>query len=392
MPAPVAHLVAAKRSPIGKFLGGLTKMSATEIGSHVARALFAEAGTDLAAVDEVFIGQVLQAGAGQNPARQVALAAGLPNTISATTVNKVCGSGLQAIMFAHSVIRAGEAEVVLAGGMESMTNAPFLVRGMRTGHKFGDVPLVDSMLYDGLTNVYDQAVMGVIAEETAARAKATRTEQDAWAVQSHQRAVAAERAGHFAAERVAILGKAGAPPFNTDETVRADTSMETLGALKPVFAKDGTVTAGNASALSDGAALVLVASEAGLRRAGGTPLGRIVATATAGGPPRELFFAPIKACQQVCARAGWELGSVDLWEINEAFASQMVACLKGLELPPERVNISGGAIALGHPIGASGARVLVTLVHNLRRTGSRRGVASLCLGGGNAVALAVEAA
>lgn len=391
MSKPHTFIAAAKRSPIGKFLGGLSKLSAPQIGGQVAKAMLDEVKADRAAIGEVFIGEVLQCGAGQAPARQVALAAGLPETISCVTVNKVCGSGLQAVMFADQVIRAGDAEVVLAGGIESMSNSPFFVRGMRTGNKFGNVELIDSMLYDGLTNVYDNTVMGLIAEETAAKAGATRADQDAWSVKSHQRAATADDAGHFAAERTPIEVPREKAPFNTDETYRADASVESLGALKPAFSKDGTVTPGNASALSDGAAMVLVASEKGVSRAGGKPLARIVAHATSGGPPRDLFFAPIRAVQMACERAGWAVHTVDLIEINEAFASQMVACLKGLELSGDNVNVNGGAIALGHPIGASGTRVLVTLVHAMKQRGAKTGVASLCLGGGNAVALAVEA-
>ncbi|QOJ13560.1 MAG: acetyl-CoA C-acyltransferase [Planctomycetia bacterium] len=385
------YLVAAARSPIGHFLGGLSKLPATAIGGQVARALLERAGVLPADVDEVLIGQVLQAGCGQNPARQVALAAGLPDTITAATINKVCGSSLQAAMFADQILRVGDAEVILAGGVESMSNAPHLVRGMRSGHKFGNVEMVDCMAYDGLTNVYDGEIMGVIAEESGRRVGATRAQQDEFSLRSHQRAAAAEKAGAFDAVRVPISVPRAAEPVARDETIRHDISIEKLAALKPAFSKDGEITAGNASTISDGAAMVICASAAGLKKCRSAPLARVVAHATAGGPPRDLFFAPIAACRKACEKAGWPLRSVDLWEINEAFAAQMLACMKGLELDPEKVNVHGGAIALGHPIGASGARVLGTLMHALKRLNLKRGVASLCLGGGNAVAMAIEA-
>lgn len=385
-------VVGFKRSPIGHFMGALSKLGATQIASQVAKALLAETRIDLSAVDEVYVGHVLQAGCGQNPARQAALGAGLPDTIACATVNKVCGSGMQAIMFADMVIRAGEAGVILAGGMESMSNAPFLIRNMRAGHKFGTTELVDVMQYDGLTNVYDNGIMGVIAEETATKAGVTRAMQDEFAARSHQRAAAADKAGRFAPVRAAITVPRSDKPVELDETIRTDADTAKLAALKPAFGKDGTITAGNASTISDGAAMLLVADESACSKHGLKPLARIVAHVTAGGPPRELFFAPIKACQQVCAKAGWELSKVDLWELNEAFAAQSVCNLKALELDPEKVNVDGGAIALGHPIGASGARITGQLIGSLRARGLKRGVASACLGGGNAVAIAVEIA
>ncbi len=386
-----SYLVDGKRSPIGSLLGGLSKLSAARIGAQVAKGLLDGARVDPKAIDEVYVGHVLQAGCGQNPARQVALHAGVPDTISCTTVNKVCGSGLQAVMFADLTIRAGDADVVLAGGIESMSNAPHMVYELRRGAKFGDVKLVDAMAFDGLTNIYDNALMGVIAEETAARASVTRADQDRVAHRSHQRASAAEKAGWFNHERVAIELPKSDKPFSTEETIRHDSSLESLAKLRSAFKPDGTVTPGNASAISDGAAMTLVVSEAGLKKCGGAAMARIVAQATAGGPPRDLFFAPIAACKRVCEKAGWERGSVDLWELNEAFAAQVVACVRGLEIDEEKVNVHGGAIALGHPIGASGARVLVTLMHAMKLRKAKRGVASLCLGGGNAVALAIEA-
>lgn len=386
-----SYIVDAKRSPVGHLLGGLSKLTATAIGAQVAKGLLDGAKLDRGAVEEVFVGQVLQAGAGQNPARQVALGAGIPDTISCTTVNKVCGSGLQAAMFADLTIRAGDADVVMAGGIESMTLAPFLSRTMRAGSKFGNVELIDSMLFDGLTNIYDNEIMGVIAEETAAKAGVTRQAQDEFSYNSHRKAAAAERDGFFSHWRVPITVPNAPEPFNKDETVRADISTEKLATLRPAFRKDGTITPGNASAISDGAAMVLIASEKGLSRCGNKPLARIVAHATAGGPPRELFFAPIPAIRRVCEKAGWNLRDVDLFELNEAFAAQMLACIKGLEIDAERVNVWGGAISLGHPIGASGARILGTMAHGLKQRNAKRGIVSLCLGGGNAVAMAVEA-
>lgn len=384
------YILSPKRSPIGHFLGSLSKLRAPEIGAQVARSLLTQAKVDPAAIDEVFIGHVLQAGVGHNPARQVALGAGLPPTISATTINKVCGSSLQAVMLADMAIRAGEADLVLAGGIESMSQAPFLLRTLRTGHKFGNAQMVDCMEYDGLTDVYDNAIMGLIADETAAKAGVTRQEQDEFALRSHQRAAEADRNGTFALARVPITVPKAEAPFEKDETIRLDAALDKLAALKPVFRKDGTVTAGNASTISDGAAMLLVANERGVKKCGAAPLARIVAHTTAGVPPRELFFAPIHACKQVLEKAGWEKRQVDLWELNEAFAAQMCTDVKGLELSYDNVNVDGGAIALGHPLGASGARVLGQLVYALKRRNLKRGVASLCLGGGNAVAMAIE--
>lgn len=385
-----AYIVAGKRSPVGRFLGTISKLSAIELGTQVARALIAQAGADPGGFDEVFVGQVLQAGCGQNPARQVALGAGIKDTISCCTVNKVCGSGLQAAMFADQAIRAGDADLVLAGGIESMSQAPFLSRTMRAGNKFGHAEFVDEMLYDGLTNVYTNELMGELAEYTAEKAGLTRDDQDRWAAQSQQRAAQAWEAGRFQDEVVPIELPRGKGTFDADETYRADTTVESLAGLKPAFKKDGTVTAGNASQLSDGAAMVLVASEAGLKRCNVKPLARIVASATAGGPPRDLFFTPPVAVRMVCEKAGWALGDVDYFELNEAFASQTLAGLRALELDGQNVNVHGGAIALGHPIGASGARVLVTLLHVLKQNNARKGVTALCLGGGNSVAMAVE--
>lgn len=387
-----AYLVAGKRSAIGRYLGSLSKMSAMEIGAQVARTLIAEARADEAAINEVFVGQVLQGACGQNPARQVALGAGIHDSISSVTVNKVCGSGLQAVMFADQVIRAGDADLILAGGIECMSQAPFVIRTMRAGNKYGHAECTDMMLYDGLTNVYTGELMGELAEYTAQKADISREEQDRWALRSQQRTAQATQEGKFAEEIAPIELPRGKGTFSTDETFRADTTLEALAGLKPAFKKDGTVTAGNASQLSDGAGMLLVASAAGLKKCGAGPLARIVAHATAGGPPRELFFTPPKAAMMVCEKAGWSRDQVDIWELNEAFASQTLAGLKALELSgDDPVNVHGGAIALGHPIGASGARVLVTLLHAMKQRGAKRGVIAVCLGGGNAVAMAVEA-
>jgi acetyl-CoA C-acetyltransferase len=362
-----------------------------QLGSAVAKGLLDYAKADRGGFDEVYVGQVLQAGCGQNPARQVALGAGIDDKISCCTVNKVCGSGLQAAMFADMAIRAGDADLVLAGGIESMSQAPYVLRAMRAGSKFGNVEAVDEMQYDGLTNVYSNEAMGELAEYTAEKAGITRRQQDEWALRSQKLAAEATQGGRFKEEIIPIELPRKKGVLSADETFRADTTLEALGALKPAFKKDGTVTAGNASQLSDGAAMVLVASERGLKKCGASPMARIVATATAGAAPRELFFTPPVAVRMVCEKAGWSLNQVDVFELNEAFASQTIAGMKALELGGENVNVNGGAIALGHPIGASGARVLVTLLHVMKRRNAKRGVTAVCLGGGNAVAMAVEA-
>lgn len=388
--AATSFIVAARRSPIGRFLGGLSKLSAVQIGAQVAKAVLADAKAPPERVDDVQVGMVLQAGAGQNPARQIALAAGLPDTISCCTVNKVCGSGLQTVMYADQMIRCGDAELVLAGGIESMSQAPFLVREMRGGQKFGNCTFIDSLEFDGLINIYDNAIMGVLGEETAEKCGCTRAAQDEFAARSHQRAAKAAAEGRFKDEIVPIEVRAGKEPLAADEGIRPEATADALAMLRPVFKTGGTITAGNSSQLSDGAAMTLVASEAAVKAHGLRPLARIVAHTTTGAHPREVFLTPISACRGVCEKAGWTLASVDLWDINEAFAAEMVAVNKGLELDPEKLNVHGGAIALGHPLGASGTRVLVTLLHALAQRGGRRGVAAMCLGGGNAVAMAVE--
>jgi acetyl-CoA C-acetyltransferase len=388
--APV--ILSACRTPIGRYLGGLSGRSAVELGVVTAREAIARAGIEAGAVDEAIVGNVLPAGLGQAPARQVALGAGLPTTSSALTVNMVCGSGLRAAMLAASAVRAGDAEIVLAGGMESMSNAPHLLRGGRSGWKIGEAPLIDSMLHDGLTCAVEGWPMGMAAERTAEQCGLTRADLDAFSAESQRRAVEAQKAGAFDAEivPVAVPGKKGETQVKADEGPRTETTLEGLARLAPAFRPDGIVTAGNASTLSDGAAMVVVASESKARALGRPPLARIVASAIAGTDPRDLFLAPIGAVRAVLRKAGLTPGDIDLYEINEAFASQMLACCRALELDLARVNVHGGAIALGHPIGASGARVLVTLLHALQARGLRRGLAALCLGGGNAVAMIVE--
>ena len=385
-------ILSAARTPIGAYLGSLSTLSAPELGAAAIREAVARAGVDGERIDEVIMGCVLSAGLGQAPARQAALKAGIPTSVSALTINMVCGSGLKAVMLADQAVRAGDAEIVVAGGMESMSRAPHLVQGMRGGVKFGNQTIVDAMLHDGLWCAFDDCHMGMHAESTAEKFGATRAEQDSFAAESQRRAAKAAAEGAFDEEIVPVAVPTRKAPVVVarDEAPRPDTTVETLAALRTSFRKDGTVTAGNASSLSDGAAAVVVASEAHARRGGAAPLARIAAQASHAVEPRDLFIAPAFAVRRVLERAGWSPSDVDLFEINEAFSSQMVACIRQLEIPREKVNVHGGAVALGHPIGASGARVLTTLLYAMRRRGARRGVASLCLGGGDAVALAVE--
>ncbi len=386
-------ILSACRTPIGRYLGGLAGRSAVELGEIAARASMARAGIEPSAIDEAILGNVLSAGLGQAPARQVALRAGIPASASALTINMVCGSGLRAVMLGAALIRAGEAGVVLAGGMESMSNAPHLLSGARGGWKLGDRPLVDSLLHDGLRCATEGWPMGMAAERTADQAGLSRLDLDAFALESHRRALAAQRSGAFEAEIVGVplAGKPGSrTELANDEGPRADASAEGLARLAPAFRPEGIVTAGNASTLSDGAAMLVIASAARAARLNATPIARIVASAIAGQEPRDLFLAPIGAIRAVLKAAGLALAEIDLFEINEAFAAQMLACVRALEIDPARVNVHGGAIALGHPIGASGARVLVTLLHALQLRGAKLGMAALCLGGGNAVAMIVE--
>jgi acetyl-CoA C-acetyltransferase len=385
-------IISAVRTPIGKYLGGLSSFTAPVLGSMVIREAVRRAGVDPGAADEVIMGQVVQGGSGQAPARQAMIQAGLPGQVSALTINKVCGSGLKAVMLAAQAIKAGDAECVVAGGQEAMSAAPHYVYGMRTGIKAGNQTMVDGMIHDGLWDSFGCCHMGEYAEYTAEKAGVSRAEQDAFAYESHQKALAAIAAGKFKDEILPVQPAAkGAALVAVDESPRKDTSPETLARLKPVFRKDGgTVTAGNAPGLNDGASALLVTSLAFARAHGLTPMARITAYATGGGEPRDLFFAPVIAVRNLMARAGTRIGDYDLIEANEAFAVQAIADGRELGWDWSRVNVNGGAVALGHPIGASGARVLTTLLYALRDRGKTTGLATLCLGGGNAVALSVE--
>jgi acetyl-CoA C-acetyltransferase len=388
-----AFLLSAVRTPIGKFLGELSDVPAPKLGAVAIAETLKRANVRPEQVDEVVMGNVVQAGVGQAPARQAALAAGLPDTIAAYTVNKVCGSGLKAVMLAAQSIRAGDADVVVAGGMESMSNAPFLLPGVRKGYKYGDQKAVDALILDGLWCPFENCAMGESAEYIAGQCEVPRAEQDRFAAESHKRAAAAWERGDFAAEVVPVTVGSGAKArtVTRDEGIRPDTTAEGLAKLRPAFKLDGgTVTAGNASQLSDGAAAVVVASGKAVERLGAKPLARVVAYATSGVAPKDIFIAPVSAVKAVLEKAKLSLADIDLFELNEAFAAQMLACGKGLGLDESKVNVNGGAVALGHPIGASGARVLATLVHALHKRGLRRGLAALCLGGGNAVAMIVE--
>lgn len=387
------YLVSAARTAIGGFLGGLASFRAPELGGVALREALFRAGVEPAAVDECIMGCVLQAGVGQNPARQAARKAGLPDAIGSFTVNKVCGSGLKAVALACQAIRAGDAELVLAGGMESMSNAPYLLPEARRGSRLGHGKLVDAMIQDGLWDVYEDYHMGATAELVADKHGIGRIAQDEYALESHRRAVAAIEAGKFKQEIVAveIRGKKGdAARCETDEGPRRDASLEGLGKLKPAFKPDGTVTAGNASSLNDGAAALLVASERKTKELRLAPLARVTGYATGGTEPRWVMMAPVEAARNLERKTGRKTGEYDLVELNEAFSAAACAVTRVLELDRRRVNVNGGAVALGHPIGASGARILVTLLHALADRGLRTGLAALCLGGGNAVALSVE--
>jgi acetyl-CoA C-acetyltransferase len=384
-------ILSAVRTPIGKFLGGLSELAAPKLGALVVGEAMKRANVPADRVDEVIMGCVVQAGIGQNPARQAALGGGLPNTINAHTTNMVCGSGLKAVMLAGQSIAAGDADVVVAGGMESMSRAPFLLPNVRNGYKYGDQTTQDALVRDGLWCAFENWPMGNAAEHIAGCHGISRADQDRFSVESHRRAAAAWEAGAFTDEVLPITIAGRSPVVVArDEGIRADSSVEGLAKLKPAFSKDGTVTAGNASQLSDGAAAVIVASHAAAQSLGAKPIARIVATATSGVAPKDIFIAPVTAVQKVLHNAKLSLDQIDLFELNEAFAAQMLACADALKISEDRVNVHGGAIALGHPIGCSGARVLVTLLHALKRHGKRYGLASLCLGGGNAVAMIVE--
>ena len=387
-----AVLVSAARTPIGKFLGGLSSLSATELGAIAIREAVRRSGVPIDQIEEAIMGNVISAGVGQAPARQAALHAGLPDDLPALTINKVCGSGLKAVMLAAQAIRAGDADVLVAGGMESMSNAPYLLPGARTGYRLNDQKVVDAVVHDGLWCAFEDVHMGNEAEIIADKFSISRQAQDAFALESHKRAAAATESGRFKEEMIAveIAQKKGTITVDRDESIRPDTSLEALAALKPAFKKDGTVTAGNAPGLNDGAAALVVASSERARALGLPILARITGYASAAITPKYIFAAPPRAVNRLLERTGLKISDFDLVEVNEAFAAQVLANGKELDWDWSRVNVNGGAVALGHPIGASGARVLTTLLYELRRRGGGRGLATLCLGGGGAVALSIE--
>ena len=386
-------IVAAVRTPVGRFLGGLSDLKTTQLGAAVVREVVRRAGIASENVDECIMGCVLPAGLGQNPARQAALGGGLADSVAAFTVNMVCGSGLKAISLGAHAIQAGDAEIVVAGGMESMSNAPYLLPQGRKGFRMGDAKAVDSMVHDGLWCACDDQHMGMTGELVAEKHSFTREQQDQYAVESHRRAAQAWREGRFDAEvmKIEVPGKKGSVTvIDRDEGVREDTSMESLGSLRAAFKKDGTVTAGNASQINDAAAAVLLMSADKARELGLKPLVTIKAQAQSGVAPKWVMLAPVTGVQKVLKKAGWTKEEVDLYELNEAFAVQALGVTKEIGIGFDKVNVNGGAVAIGHPIGASGARVLVTLIHEMIRSDVHKGVAALCLGGGNSVAMAVE--
>jgi len=386
-------IVSAVRTPTGKFLGGLKDFTAPQLGALVVREAVARAGLDPKLVDECIMGHVIQAGNGQNPARQAALNGGLDDRVAALTINKVCGSGLKAVMLAAQGIATGDIDIAVAGGMESMSNAPYLLPRVREGLRMGNGSLIDSMINDGLWCALDNCHMGMSGELVAEKYAVGRAEQDQYAAESHRKAAHATREGWFQDEilPVTIPQKTGAPSvFDRDEPIREDTTSESLSTLKPAFRKDGTVTAGNAPGVNDGAAALVVMAAERARELGVMPMARIIGQATSGLAPKLVMMTPVEAVRRVAGRIAWKLEDVDLFEINEAFSVQSVAVMRELGIDPARVNVHGGAVALGHPIGASGARVLTTLLHALQRRNLKRGIAALCLGGGNGVALAVE--
>ena len=388
-------IVAAQRTAVGKFGGSLAKIAATDLGAHVVKGLLAKAGVPLDAISEVIMGQVLTAGSGQNPARQTVIKSGLPQTVTGLTINKVCGSGLKAVMLAAQAVRCGDAEIVVAGGQENMSAAPHLLMGSRDGQRMGDWKMIDSMITDGLWDVYNQYHMGTTAENVAKKYGISRQMQDALALASQQKASAAQEAGRFTDEILpfSIAQRKGDPIiFAADEFVNRKTSAEALAGLRPAFDKAGSVTAGNASGLNDGAAAVLVMSAKRAAALGLQPLAVIRAYASAGLDPTIMGMGPVPASQLCLQKAGWGAKDLDLMEINEAFAAQACAVNQQMDWDTSKINVNGGAIAIGHPIGASGCRILVTLLHEMRRRRANKGLASLCIGGGMGVALAVERA
>jgi acetyl-CoA C-acetyltransferase len=388
-------IVSGVRTPVGKFQGSLSDIPATRLGAIVVREAVNRAQLQPAQVDECIMGNVVSAGLGQNPARQAALYGGLPPEVSAVTINMVCGSGLRAVALAAQSVAGGNAEIVVAGGMESMTNAPYLLPNARSGFRVGNSVAVDSMVHDGLWDAYNDFHMGQTAELVAEKYSITRDEQDCYALASHQKAARAWRDGRFTAEIVPVeipAKRKGQPPsiFDRDESVRDDASIEALRALKPAFKKDGTVTAGNAPGVNDAAAAVVVTSASKARALKLQPMARIVAHATSGVDPQWVMMAPVTGVRKVLAKTGWSVADVDLFELNEAFAVQAIAVSRELGVPSEKLNVSGGSVAIGHPIGASGARVLVTLLYEMLQRKAKRGIVALCLGGGNSVAMALE--
>ncbi|MGA7684069.1 MAG: acetyl-CoA C-acetyltransferase [Terriglobales bacterium] len=388
-------IISGCRTPIGKFQGSLSDLKAPELGAIVVREAVKRAGIDAKLVDECIMGDVVTAGLGQNPARQAAIFGGLSPEVGAMTINKVCGSGLKSVALAAQAIETGNSFIVVAGGMESMTNAPYLLPNARKGYRLGNGQLVDSMVNDGLWDIYNDYHMGITGENVAEKYGITREEQDEFAVNSHRKAISAQKECRFKAQIVPVelpAKKKGAAPviFDKDEGPREDTTIEVLRALKPAFKKDGTVTAGNAPGVNDGAAAVVVTSAARAAELGAKPMVRIVAQATSGVEPKWVMMAPVGAVKTIWQKTGWKRDEVDLYELNEAFSVQALGVIRELGLDMNRVNVNGGAVALGHPIGASGARVLVTLIYEMIRRDVHRGIAALCLGGGNAVAMAVE--
>jgi acetyl-CoA C-acetyltransferase len=388
-------IISGCRTPVGKFQGALSDVAATQLGAIVVREAVKRAGIDSPSVDECIMGNVLPAGLGQNPARQAAIYGGLAPEVGAMTINKVCGSGLKAVALAAQAIQTGNSAIVVAGGMESMTNAPYLLPQARKGYRLGDGQIVDSMVRDGLWDIYNDYHMGITGENVAEKYRITREEQDEYAVNSHRKAIAAIKECRFKSQIVPVelpAKKKGAAPgiFDKDESPREDTTIEVLRSLKPAFKKDGTVTAGNAPGVNDGAAAVVVTSAANAKALGATPMVRIVAQAISGVDPKWVMMAPVGAVRKIWEKTGWNNDDVDLYELNEAFSVQALGVMRELGLNPEKVNVNGGAVAIGHPIGASGARVLVTLIYEMIRRDVHRGIAALCLGGGNAVAMAVE--
>ena len=385
-------IVAAGRTAVGKFGGSLAKVPAAELGAHVIKTLLARVGIDGAAVGEVILGQVLTAGVGQNPARQALIKAGLPNMVPGYTINKVCGSGLKATHLAAQAIKCGDADIVIAGGQENMSAAPHVLNGSRDGFRMGDVKMIDSMMNDGLVDAFEHYPMGITAENVAKKFDVTRAAQDEFALQSQLKAEAAQKAGKFKDEIIPfeIVGKKGSVVFDTDEYPKHGTTLESLAALRPAFAKDGTVTAGNASGINDGAAAVIMMSASKAKELGLKPLARIKAYSSSGIDPSIMGMGPVSATRLCLQKAGWTHEQVDLLEINEAFAAQAIAVNREMGWDTSKINVNGGAIAIGHPIGASGARVLVTLIYEMIRRDAKKGLASLCIGGGMGVALAIE--